>query len=591
MPFRSASTLLRTSYILTPSALPRIALSPSISNVLKSDLPTPLQRQVSTQRNFSYSHIPRIGMASQESASAWKPSKSRGAQRASDHKTGPKGEPMTPLPSATLIVLCPRSTKEKDGHLQYDTLMVQRSARDGSSFRSAVVFPGGALDLVDEAEVETALSSKSPSSAGSKSDEMGKYMLSLKLCALRETFEETGLLLLPSSAPSPCGLPTSRAVGHQEAGMSAEEWAYARNDVHHNAFDFAPFLRKVSSKLGLSKSVGSGEGALPELAPMAHYSNWITPRSVVRPAKRFDAHFFITVLDRPDVFGSDKSLQISADGSETLSLRLQTPREIMYAGITDQISLFPPQLYILADLEAALRAADSSGRIPILPLIFDSTQATDRAVPEAEFRVTPIEEESRGLQGRNYSWDRKDTTTTSTAPLTSWVSDTNPPLSNIRSLGTDPDTQYPSVTAVEPRAFPKAGAMLDINKESIENRSWGQTAESKDSFVFPLVLPGDWQASPAQTERARKGLFLPGTDEQTANDATQPGAKTEAKVAALKPLNRLYVSPRPREQGGGMTVRGAVRKGLTHLRDFQVGVLLAETPPGDGDGADAKSKL
>lgn len=128
--------------------------------------------------------------------------------------------------------------------------------------------------------------------------------------------------------------------------MSAEEWANARNDVHHNALDFAPFLRKVSSKLGLSGSVGSGEGALPELAPMAHYSNWITPRSVVRPAKRFDAHFFITVLDKTDVFGSDKSLQISADGSETLSLRLQTPREIMYAGITDQISLFPPQFYV-----------------------------------------------------------------------------------------------------------------------------------------------------------------------------------------------------------------------------------------------------
>ncbi len=29
-----------------------------------------------------------------------------------------------------------------------------------------------------------------------------------------------------------------------------------------------------------------------------------------------------------------------------------------------------------------------------------------------------------------------------------------------------------------------------------------------------------------------------------------------------------------------MTVRGAVRKGLTHLRDFQVGVLLAEEPAG-----------
>ncbi|CBQ68598.1 conserved hypothetical protein [Sporisorium reilianum SRZ2] len=529
-------------------------------------------------------------MASQESASAWKPSKPRGAQRASDHKTGPKGEPMTPLPSATLVVLCPRSSREQHAQLQYDTLMVQRSARDGSSFRSAVVFPGGALDVVDEAEVEAALSS----CAENKSSEMEKYMLALKLCALRETFEETGLLLLPSSTRSACGLPTSRAVGHQEAGLSAQEWAYARNDVHHNALDFAPFLRKVCSKLGLSAAVGSGQAALPELAPMAHYSNWITPRSVVRPAKRFDAHFFITVLDRPDVFGSDTSLQISADGSETLSLRLQTPREIMYAGITDQISLFPPQFYILADVEAALRATDASGRIPILPLIFDSTQATDRATVDAEFRVTPVEEESRGLQGRNYSWDRKDASS-STAPLTSWVSDTNAPLSNIRALGTDPDARYPAVTAVEPRAFPKAGAMLDIRRESVENRTraqGAQGAQGEDSFVFPLVLPGDWQASPAQAERARKGLFLPGTGEQAAHNSAKGGGQAEVKAPALRPLNRLYVSPRPREQGGGMTVRGAVRRGLTHLRDFQVGVLLAESPvddeDGDGDGVKAK---
>ncbi|SPO29463.1 uncharacterized protein UTRI_04807_B [Ustilago trichophora] len=518
-------------------------------------------------------------MASQQSASAWKPSKPRGAQRASDHKTGPKGEPMTPLPSATLIVLCPRSTKEANGQLQYDTLMVQRSARDGSSFRSAVVFPGGALDLVDEAEVEAALgTTTTTSSAGSKDKEMEKYMQSLKLCALRETFEETGLLLLPSSTPSPCGLPTSRAVGHQEAGMSAEEWAHARNDVHHNAVDFAPFLRKVSSKLGLKGLLGSGDAALPDLAPMAHHSNWITPRSVVRPAKRFDAHFFITVLDTPDVFGSDKSLQISADGSETLSLRLQTPREIMYAGITDQISLFPPQFYILADLETALRAATKEGRIPIIPLIFDPAQATDRTTPEAEFRVTPVEEESRGLQGRNYSWDRKDNPS-SNAPLTSWVSDTNPPLSKIRPLGNDPDSQYPAVTAVEPKPFPKLGAMLDIRKEIVENRDRVKEGadEEEDSFVFPLVLPGDWQASPAQKERARKGLFLPGTGEQAANGPPH-GTASNAQGSASKPLNRLYVSPRSKEQGGGMTVRGAVRKGLAHLRDFQVGVLLAESP-------------
>lgn len=131
--------------------------------------------------------------------------------------------------------------------------------------------------------------------------------------------------------------------------------------------------------------------------------------------------------------------------------------------------------------------------------------------------------------------------------------------------------------------------MLDISKEIVENRDRPKPAENEDSFVFPLVLPGDWQASPAQKERARKGLFLPGTGEQkAANDSASSSA--EAGEAGGKPLNRLYVSPRAKEHGGGMTVRGAVRKGLTHLRDFQVGVLLAEEPVGGSD-ADRKAKL
>lgn len=345
MLLKPASALLRTVASLPQAEVPNLLRFQSLAttSTRRSHVPT-LRDQLSSHRFLSYSHAPRLEMASQSSAQEWKPSKPRGQQRPSDHKTGTKGEPMTPLPSATLIVLCPRSTREPDGGLQYDTLMVQRSARDGSSFRSAVVFPGGALDLVDEAEVEAVLQSTTPGTGADAAKE--RYMLALKLCALRETFEETGLLLLPSATPSASGLPTSRAVGHQEAGMSAEEWSHARNDVHHNAIDFAPFLRRVSSKLGLTGKLGAGDAALPELAPMAHHSNWITPRSVVRPAKRFDAHFFVTVLDTPDVFGDDKSLQISADGAETLSLRLQTPREIMYAGITDQISLFPPQFYV-----------------------------------------------------------------------------------------------------------------------------------------------------------------------------------------------------------------------------------------------------
>ena len=132
---------------------------------------------------------------------------------------------------------------------------------------------------------------------------------------------------------------------------------------------------------------------------------------------------------------------------------------------------------------------------------------------------------------------------------------------------------------------------MDIRKEIVENRALAQKGEGEDSFVFPLVLPGDWQASPAQKERAKKGLFLPGTGEKASNaSGNGTGNGESVGKGEGKPLNRLYVSPRSKEQGGGMTVRGAVRKGLTHLRDFQVGVLLADNTS-ESDGQEHKSKL
>lgn len=119
---------------------------------------------------------------------------------------GADGTPMTPIPSATLVVLSPLSCTRG----AYKTLLVQRSSRIGSSFRDAVVFPGGALDAADSA------------ACGARGEE------ALRLCALRETFEEVGLLLVPSANK---GRMSSRAVGAREAGMTNEEWADMRKKV------------------------------------------------------------------------------------------------------------------------------------------------------------------------------------------------------------------------------------------------------------------------------------------------------------------------------------------------------------------------
>ncbi|KAK0545982.1 hypothetical protein OC845_004837 [Tilletia horrida] len=554
--------------------------------------------------------------------------------RPSDHKTGPVGEPMTPVPSASLVVLCPldssssgsASSSTTTTTTTYTTLMLERSARIGSSFRSAVVFPGGQLDLADEAPYLDR-SSNALLECGSKGDKMLEmdirdeegYMNALKLCALRETFEEAGLLLMPSAATGAGdagGMPLSRAVGYEEAGMKKEEWFAIREQVHNDASHFVPFLHRVWSALGNQPSSSSTSSGLPPLAGMTHHSNWVTPRSVVRPAKRFDAHFLITCLDRPNVFGSSPTytdssssstsssvaaqadIGLAVDGKEAASLRLGSPRSLLQAAFEDRQILYPPQAYILADLAAhidshaaAAAAASSSGSGPrelkcIAPLAFGAARPTADT-------VTKVEEEARGLGGRNYTWDRKESKPPSEKDLdrvaqgsgvdpssAAWVSTDSAPFmpsssSSSSSTGNkvkaDVEILRQGVTAIEPHPLIKHGTNVPLSatpEKGVSPKAGPVVGESEDDeeemFVFPLVLPGDYQASAAQ--RAAAG-------------------QNQSETSRRHAINRLYVSPRSREHGGGLVVKGAKRAGVGALMDFEIGLVLGEEADEDEAGS------
>lgn len=447
--------------------------------------------------------------------------------------------------------------------------MLQRSARDGSSFRSAVVFPGGALDLADEdavqrmAQGDLSLCTNQGTSSAADATEAA-YVHSLRLCALRETFEETGLLLLPAKQDSPHSN-KSRAVGPAEAGIEASEWKKLRDEIHDDARAFPPFLRRVFSAVSKEKIALDevASTALPPLAPMSHHSNWVTPRGVVRPAKRFDAHFFLTVLDKADALGpltsaasrsfggGDKKdkLDLSADGTETTSLTLATAEEMIESAIRDKIILFPPQFYILADLAATLRSKhviDTN----FAPLVFrHPTEPPESTADE----VTPVEEEPRGLHPDSHYQFEKDS-------------------------GHGPPGRL--VTSVEPRAMPASGVNVDRsmmqwrgNTEQGGSGKDGKDQEEDEPFVFPLVLPGDFLASSSQRAMMR---------------GRAPSSMTNSH---LKPLNRVYVTPRSRQDGGGVIVRGARRRGLPGLIDFEEGAQLQEMGAEESVADAQKTKL
>jgi hypothetical protein len=112
-------------------------------------------------------------------------------------------------------------------------------------------------------------------------------MLAHKICAIRETFEEAGLLL---TNPPVKDLP--------------KEW---REKVHQDASQF--------HELCLEHKIA------PNVCDLHHFSNWITP---IMEKRRYNAQFFITVI--PELNGTEHAV-IQADGGETIQLDWFTPEE------------------------------------------------------------------------------------------------------------------------------------------------------------------------------------------------------------------------------------------------------------------------
>lgn len=138
----------------------------------------------------------------------------------------------------------------------------------------------------------------------------------LKLCALRETFEECGMLL-------------------EDGVRDLRDRRAWRDRVHANGNDFIELAKSRNSRL-----------LIEDLTP---FSRWITPR--FRP-KRWDTFFFAVILE-PGF--AKAAIRASADGSETVQAVWLAPDEAIRRGLLpttdpDAIELHPPQFFQLAEL-------------------------------------------------------------------------------------------------------------------------------------------------------------------------------------------------------------------------------------------------
>jgi 8-oxo-dGTP pyrophosphatase MutT (NUDIX family) len=235
-----------------------------------------------------------------------------------------------PLPSATVMVL-------RDAPAGLEVLLVRRHANSGV-LGGVHVFPGGKLDAADRSAGGLDLS---PADCQRALNEPGLDLdtaVGLHVAALRETFEECGLLL---------GL----------AGLAADLRQVRERTLGGEAF--ATVLQAMAMPLAAS-------GLVP-------WSRWVTPRVPSVANKRFDTRFFVAAAPE-----GQQVEHCTVEATEAIWMSPRTGLERYWAG---EIDLAPPQIMSLhqlvglGDVAQALAAARSRPPALILPEPFDDNGA------------------------------------------------------------------------------------------------------------------------------------------------------------------------------------------------------------------------
>eukprot|EP01062_Namystynia_karyoxenos_P056252 TRINITY_DN47220_c0_g1_i1.p2 TRINITY_DN47220_c0_g1~~TRINITY_DN47220_c0_g1_i1.p2 ORF type:complete len:358 (+),score=114.98 TRINITY_DN47220_c0_g1_i1:83-1075(+) len=184
----------------------------------------------------------------------------------------------------------------------YRICMVRRNAK-ASFMPDALVFPGGAVDSADAAVAAELL-------AGG-----GGPDAAIRLAAVRETFEESGVLL---AQPSP-----------QLSEAESAEW---RRRVGRKAAELKAFCQKFH--------------CTPCTERLHYWCSFVTPDFEAARVKKggFDARFYLCVA------ASGELRHHASDKAETTELLWLTPEEAVAACHNGTVYMAPPQFVILNEL-------------------------------------------------------------------------------------------------------------------------------------------------------------------------------------------------------------------------------------------------
>lgn len=254
---------------------------------------------------------------------------------------------MSPVDDAAHVPLRPAATVMllRDSPGDIEVFMLQRTTT--AVFASGMyVFPGGRVDDVDAAADLDELCDGLTDAEASDLLRMPRGGLSYWVAAIRECFEEAGVLLARHG--------DGDFVKLSDPDMKAR-YDEVRHAVHSGSLSFAEFCRREDLRLAVDS--------------IRYVSHWITP---VGEKRRFDTRFFVAVAPREQ--------DPLHDDMETIASLWVTPTEALARAKRGELSMIPPTIANLEFLvphhttNDAVAAAHAIGvPTPILPrLRYDS---------------------------------------------------------------------------------------------------------------------------------------------------------------------------------------------------------------------------
>ncbi len=238
-----------------------------------------------------------------------------------------------PQPAATVTLV-------RDAPRGLEVLMLQRSL--SLKFMPGVyVFPGGALDPADSSPEMHAMCVGLEDEAASSVLGLERGGLAYWVAAIREAFEEAGILLAYDAGGGIVSL----------NGEAAERYRAHRRTLDERHGDFGAIVR--------------GEGLRLAADRLLYFGHWITPVSAPR---RYDTRFFLAVAPEQQV--------AKHDNHETIAHVWVRPQEALDLCARETLNMRFPTIRTLEQFTqcattAELTAALSSKRVvrPLLPRI------------------------------------------------------------------------------------------------------------------------------------------------------------------------------------------------------------------------------